>query len=159
MKFENILEEVNGFGPFQLLTLVLVTVPRIVMPAHFLLNNFIAWTPPHHCDISSLDGQGLFGNLSWERRLAVSVPLGRDGKPGSCEMFAEPQLQLLDNRSGGADLPTVGCRSGWVYDNTTFTSTIATEVQSQALFGKNYALFTEKNRCGECKKKKMQKSF
>lgn len=134
MKFESILEEVNGFGPFQLLTLILVTVPRIVMPAHFLLNNFIAWTPPHHCDISSLDGEGLFGNLSREQRLAVSVPLGRDGNPGSCEMFAEPQLQVLNNRSGAADLPTVGCRSGWVYDNATFTSTIATEVQNQAVF-------------------------
>ncbi|XP_029305359.1 solute carrier family 22 member 7-like [Cottoperca gobio] len=126
MKFENILEEIDGFGSFQLITIVLLCAPRIVLPCHFLLNNFIAASPPHHCDISSLGDGGLFRNLSEEQRLTVSLPVRDDG-PESCEMFAEPQFQLLANSSNRTGLRTVHCRSGWVYDNSTFTSTLATE--------------------------------
>lgn len=134
MKFENILEEIDGFGPFQILIIVLLCSPRIVLPCHFLLNNFIAAVPPHHCDISTLDDEGL-SNLTQEQKLTVSVPAGRDGDLlQSCEMFAEPQFQLLSNSSNSTDLPTVQCRSGWVYNNSTFASTIATEVQSLVTF-------------------------
>ncbi|KAE8281020.1 Solute carrier family 22 member 7 Organic anion transporter 2 [Larimichthys crocea] len=127
MKFENILEEIDGFGPFQIALIILLCTPRIVLPCHFLLNNFIAALPPHRCDISALHDGGLFGNLTQEQRLTVSVPLRENGEPKSCEMFAEPQFQLLDNDSNAADLPTVQCQNGWVYDNSSFTSTLATE--------------------------------
>nr|XP_020462348.1 solute carrier family 22 member 7-like [Monopterus albus] len=127
MKFENILEEINGFGPFQIIIIVLLCAPRIVLPCHFLLNNFIAAVPRHRCDISTLDGGGLFRNLTQEQRLTVSVPVGGNGDPKSCEMFAEPYFELLSNSSNSTDLPTVQCQSGWVYDNSTFTSTLATE--------------------------------
>ncbi|XP_041803923.1 solute carrier family 22 member 7-like [Chelmon rostratus] len=127
MKFEDILEEINGFGPFQIAIIILLCTPRIVLPCHFLLNNFIAWVPPHRCDVSALDDGGLFGNLTQQQRLTVSVPAGEDGELRSCKMFAEPQFQLLANSSSSADLPTVQCQSGWVYDNSTFTSTLATE--------------------------------
>ncbi|XP_070772576.1 solute carrier family 22 member 7-like [Enoplosus armatus] len=127
MKFETILEEIDGFGPFQIAIIILLCAPRIVLPCHFLLNNFIAVVPPHRCDIGSLDDGGLFRNLTPEQRLTVSVPAREDGNPRSCQMFAEPQFQLLANSSNSADLPTVQCPSGWVYDNSTFTSTLATE--------------------------------
>ncbi|XP_044070058.1 solute carrier family 22 member 7-like isoform X2 [Siniperca chuatsi] len=127
MKFENVLEEIDGFGPFQIAIIILLCTPRIVLPCHFLLNNFIAAVPPHRCDISTLDDGGLFRNLTQEQRLTVNVPVREDGDPESCEMFAEPQLQLLANSSNSADLPTVQCQSGWVYDNSTFASTLATE--------------------------------
>lgn len=131
MKFDTILEEVKGFGLYQLLVLLMLSIPRMVTPGHFLLNNFIAWTPPHHCHLSSLvdSAPELFRNLSREQTLAVSIPLGVDSRPDSCRMFTEPQLQLLDNISAGAQLPVETCRSGWVYDNDTFTSTVATEVK------------------------------
>ncbi|XP_062285982.1 solute carrier family 22 member 7-like [Scomber scombrus] len=129
MKFESILEEINGFGPFQFAIIALLCTPRIVLPCHFLLNNFIAAVPPHHCDISTLDEGGLFRNsgITQEQRLTVSVPTRENGDPKSCEMFAEPQFQLLSNSSNSSDLQTVQCQSGWVYDNSTFTSTVATE--------------------------------
>lgn len=127
MTFEDILEEINGFGPFQIALIFLLCIPRTILPFHFLLTNFIAAEPPHRCDISSLDDAGLFGNLTLEQRLTVSVPVRDDGNPKSCEMFAEPQFRLLANGSTGAGLPTVQCQGGWVYDNSTFTSTLATE--------------------------------
>lgn len=133
MKFENILEEVKGFGLYQLLVLLMLSIPRMVTPGHFLLNNFIAWTPPHHCDLSSLASSELVRNLSQEQMLMVSIPLGEDGQSDSCRMFTEPQMQLLDNISAGANLPVGGCQSGWVYDNNTFTSTVAMEVKIHLL--------------------------
>ncbi|XP_045921336.1 solute carrier family 22 member 7-like [Micropterus dolomieu] len=126
MKFENILEEIDGFGPFQIAITVLLCTPRIVLPCHFLLNNFIAAVPPHRCDVSTLEDRGPT-NLTQEQRLTVYVPVREDGEPESCEMFAEPQFQLLANSSNSANLPTIHCQSGWVYDNSTFTSTLATE--------------------------------
>lgn len=125
MKFDNILEEINGFGPFQMVILVLLWIPRLVLPCHFLLNIFIAAEPPHHCDISALGDGGPMVNLTQEQRLIVSIPVQEDGQFRSCEVFAEPQFQLLGNYSDSTDIETVQCLNGWIYDNS--TSTLATE--------------------------------
>lgn len=129
MKFENILEETDGFGPFQIVIVILLCTPRIVLPCHFLLSNFIAAVPSHHCDINTLKDEGLLRNLTWEQKLTVSIPAKQDGDLKSCEMFTEPQFQLL-NGSNSTELPVIQCPNGWVYDNVTFTSTLATEVKS-----------------------------
>lgn len=128
MKFENILADINGFGRFQIMIIVISFIGRIAMPCHFMLNNFIAAVPSHHCDVSSLDDRGVFRNLSQAERLAVSIPVQEDGTPHSCQMFAEPQYHLLLNSSSAAELLTVPCQAGWVYDNTTFKSTITSQV-------------------------------
>lgn len=130
MKFENVLDSINGFGRFQIMIIVISFVGRFTLPCHFFLNNFIAAVPSHHCDISDLDDGGLFGNLSLAERLVVSVPVEEDGIPHSCEMFAEPQYHLLMNSSNITQPPTVPCQNGWVYDNTTFKTTLTSEVTS-----------------------------
>lgn len=128
MRFENILADINGFGRFQIMIIVISFIGRFTLPCHFMLNNFIAAVPSHHCDISSLDDGGVFRNLSQAERLVVSIPLQEDGTPNSCQMFAEPQYHLLLNSSSITELPTVPCRTGWVYDNTTFKSTLTSQV-------------------------------
>ena len=128
MKFENVLADINGFGRFQIMIIVISFIGRFTLPCHFMLNNFVAAVPSHHCDISSMDDGGLFGNLSHEERLIVSIPVQRDGTPSSCQMFAGPQYHLLLNSSNISELPTVPCQTGWVYDNTTFKSTLTSEV-------------------------------
>ncbi|KAK9540429.1 hypothetical protein VZT92_002883 [Zoarces viviparus] len=127
MKFENILADINGFGRFQKMIIVISFIGRFTMPCHFMLNNFIAAIPSHHCDIGSLDDEGFFWNLSQAERLAVSIPVKEDGSLNSCQMFAEPQYHLLINSSNMTDLPTVPCQNGWVYDNTTFKSTLTSQ--------------------------------
>lgn len=127
MKFENILHRINGFGRFQKMIMVISFVGRFPMPCNFFLNNFIAAVPSHHCDISSLDDGGVFRNLSQEEKLLVSIPVRQDGTLHSCQMFAEPQYHLLQNSSTVASMPTVPCQSGWVYDNSTFKSTLTSE--------------------------------
>lgn len=128
MKFENILADINGFGRFQMMIIVISFIGRFTLPCHFMLNNFIAAVPSHHCDISSLDNGDEFRNLSQAQKLVVSIPVQEDGTLSSCEMFQEPQYDLLLDPSNSSDLPTVLCQTGWVYDNTTFKSTLTSQV-------------------------------
>lgn len=114
--------------------MLLLVIPRVTLPFHFLLNNFIASIPSHHCDISSLDDGGMFRNLSQPEKLIVSIPFQQDGRLSSCQMFAEPQYRLLFNSTNTTDLPTVPCQSGWTYDNATFKTTLASEVGSPITF-------------------------
>lgn len=128
MKFENVLADINGFGRFQIMIIVISFIGRFTLPCHFMLNNFVAAVPSHHCDISSLDDGGIFMNLSQTERLLVTIPVEQDGTPSSCQMFQEPQYHLLFNTSHITDACTVPCQNGWVYDNTTFKSTLTSEV-------------------------------
>ncbi|CAL8332783.1 unnamed protein product [Lota lota] len=127
MKFDKILSKTNGFGKFQITLMLIQGISRITLPCHFLLNNFIAVVPTHHCDLSSLDDGGVFRNLTQEQRLAVGVPMRGDGTPDTCRMYSEPQYQLLSNSNTTNHITTVPCQSGWVYDKSTFQNTLATE--------------------------------
>ncbi|XP_069024034.1 solute carrier family 22 member 7-like [Embiotoca jacksoni] len=126
MKFENILADINGFGRFQKMIIVISFIGRFTLPCHFMLNNFVAAVPSHQCDISSLDDGGIFKNLSQAERLVVSIPF-QDGSPSSCRMFVELQYHLLLSSSNMTDAPTVPCQNGWVYDNSTFKSTVTSQ--------------------------------
>ncbi|XP_056091077.1 solute carrier family 22 member 7-like isoform X2 [Rhinichthys klamathensis goyatoka] len=127
MKFDSILDKADGFGRYQIALALLLFIPRITIPCHFLLNNFIAAIPSHHCDISSLDADRILGNLSREERLTVSIPAQEDGTPASCHIFSYPQFHLLMNSSSSTERPVVECQNGWEYDNSTFISTLATQ--------------------------------
>lgn len=128
MKFDSILSEINGFGKFQIKLVLIQMLSRITLPCHFLLNNFMAAVPPHYCNIIALDDGDVFGNLTREQKLAVGVPAEQDGTPSSCQMFSKPQYQHLSGSNNSEDAFTVQCQNGWVYDNSTFKSTLATEV-------------------------------
>ncbi|XP_060789238.1 solute carrier family 22 member 7-like isoform X3 [Neoarius graeffei] len=127
MKFENVLDEANGFGRYQVVLFVLMVLPRITLPGHFLLNNFIAATPSHHCNISCLDSSGVFDTMTPEDRLTVSIPKQEDGTFSSCHMFSQLQLSLLTNKTNTTGLPVVPCQSGWVYDSSKFKSTLVSQ--------------------------------
>uniref|UniRef100_A0A8B9F164 Solute carrier family 22 member 7 n=1 Tax=Amazona collaria TaxID=241587 RepID=A0A8B9F164_9PSIT len=126
MKFEDLFLEIGGFGRFQILVLFILCLPRINLPMHFLLHNFLAATPPHHCAIPP---QEAFENLTTEEVLLISIPRDPDGTFRSCEMFSQPQFQLLLNSSLQPEnsSTTQHCQHGWVYDHSQFTSTIATQ--------------------------------
>lgn len=130
MRFENVLSDINGFGRFQIMIIVISFLGRFTLPCHFMLNNFVAAVPAHHCDISSREDEEIFTNLSQDQKLVVGIPVQLDGSLSSCQMFAEPQYHLLFNSSNVTDVPTALCDNGWVYDNTNFKSTITTEVMS-----------------------------
>ncbi|XP_058021162.1 solute carrier family 22 member 7 [Ahaetulla prasina] len=125
MNFEELLREVGGFGRFQILTVLLLCFPRLLLPLHFLLHNFLAATPGHHCAIPH---QQQFANLTKEDVLIINIPRDFNGAFSSCEMFSEPQFHLLLNSS--LELTNVSvqkCQYGWTYDQSQFISTIATQ--------------------------------
>ncbi|NXN56727.1 S22A7 protein, partial [Rynchops niger] len=126
MKFEDLLLEIGGFGRFQILILFILCLPRINLPMHFLLHNFLAATPSHRCAIPH---QEAFVNLTVEEVLLISIPREPDGTFRSCEMFSQPQFQLLLNSSLQPENDSIiqPCQHGWVYDRSQFTSTISTQ--------------------------------
>ncbi|XP_034966442.1 solute carrier family 22 member 7-like [Zootoca vivipara] len=126
MNFEDLLCEAGGFGKFQVLILLLLCLPRLFLPLHFLLHNFLAATPAHHCAIPHQDR---FANLTKAEVLLISIPRDSEEAFSSCEMFSEPQFHLLLNSSqeltNGTSVQS--CQNGWVYNRSQFTSTIATQ--------------------------------
>ncbi|NXF96094.1 S22A7 protein, partial [Eubucco bourcierii] len=126
MKFEDLLLEIGGFGRFQILILFSLCLLRINLPMQFLLHNFLAATPSHHCAIPHREA---FVNLTAEQVLLVSIPREPDGTLKSCEMFAQPQFHLLLNSSLQPENASLvqHCQHGWVYDHSQFTSTISTQ--------------------------------
>ncbi|KAM8809226.1 solute carrier family 22 member 7 [Eudromia elegans] len=126
MKFEDLLLDIGGFGRFQILILLLLCFPRINLPMHFLLHNFLAATPSHHCAIPH---QEAFVNFTTEELLLISIPQEPDGTFRSCEMFSQPQFYLLLNSSLQPENDSIiePCKHGWVYDHSQFISTIATQ--------------------------------
>ncbi|XP_064173874.1 solute carrier family 22 member 7-like [Anguilla rostrata] len=127
MKFEHVLAETDGFGRFQIMIMSITFLARFTLPCHFLVNNFMAAVPDHRCHIRGLDDGDAFANLTLDQRLTVSIPTQEDGTLSSCRMFREPQFHLLHNSSNATEIPAVSCLYGWVYDNTTFSTTLATE--------------------------------
>ncbi|XP_068135739.1 solute carrier family 22 member 7-like [Hyperolius riggenbachi] len=127
MRFEDVLAEVGVFGKFQIVSLLILCLPRVILPLHFLLHIFISAVPPHHCAISS---QRNPGNLSQEDLLFINIPQQHDGSFRSCKMFSQPQTHLVLNRS--QEITTNGstvqsCDQGWEYDLSTFSSTTVTQ--------------------------------
>ncbi len=137
MRFEDILDEIGGFNKFQFLVLYILWLPRIILPLHFLLHNFISGVPPHHCALPHLDDRyaaGTKGSAEMSAQiLALGIPRNADGSYSSCKMYLLPQdfdpnadLSLVYGNRSNVSVP---CQYGWVYDRSQFTSTTATEVK------------------------------
>ncbi|XP_052047814.1 solute carrier family 22 member 7 [Apodemus sylvaticus] len=131
MGFEELLCQVGGFGPFQLRNLVLLALPRVLIPMHFLLPIFMAAVPTHHCALPDAPA-----NLSQQDLwLKAHLPLENDGSFSSCLRFAYPQAlpnvtlgtEVYDSGEPEGEPLTVPCSQGWEYDHSEFSSTIATE--------------------------------
>ncbi|XP_051967545.1 solute carrier family 22 member 7a [Xyrauchen texanus] len=135
MSFEDILDEVGGFNKFQFVVLFILWLPRIILPMHFLLHNFISGVPPHRCALPYLEDRYAGGtekdSPAVSPILSFSIPQNTDGSYSSCKMYPlamdfDPNgdLSLLYGNRSNVSVP---CQYGWVYDHSQFTSTTATE--------------------------------
>ncbi|XP_059001980.1 solute carrier family 22 member 11 isoform X3 [Mustela lutreola] len=93
--------------------------------------NFLAAVPGHRCWVRMLDNSSEApANLSSKDLLTVSIPPGLHREPHQCRRFRQPQWQLLDpnaTATNWSEAATELCVDGWVYDRSTFTSTIVSE--------------------------------
>nr|XP_019593273.1 PREDICTED: solute carrier family 22 member 12 isoform X3 [Rhinolophus sinicus] len=128
----------------EVLQTVALVVPIMWLTTHNMLENFSAAVPSHRCWVPLLDNStaqaSAPGALGPEALLAVSIPLGPDHEPHQCRRFRHPQWQLLDpntTATNWSEAATEPCVDGWVYDYSTFTSTIVAKwdlvCDSQAL--------------------------
>uniref|UniRef100_A0A8C3U2R8 Major facilitator superfamily (MFS) profile domain-containing protein n=1 Tax=Catharus ustulatus TaxID=91951 RepID=A0A8C3U2R8_CATUS len=123
MAFASLLEHVGGMGRFQVLSVLLLSLPVLMMASHNLLQNFTAAGSEHRCrprpeaNATGLDAEAL---------LRVWVPRGE-----RCRRFVAPQWWLLEANgsapNGSSGPETEPCGDGWIYDRSVFTSTIITE--------------------------------
>ncbi|XP_070778751.1 solute carrier family 22 member 7a [Enoplosus armatus] len=122
MRFEEILDDVGGFSKFQFLLLFILCLPRAILPLHFLLHNFVSATPPHRCALGSPeDGDGV--SLSSDpEALALRIPRQDDGSLSSCRVYDPPLT--FDLGQGNRTAP---CPYGWIYNQSQFSSTTASE--------------------------------
>lgn len=121
MAFNDLLQQLGGIGHFQQIQVTLLLLPMLLMASHNTLQNFTAAIPTHHCRPPA------DANLSTEGE--AWLPRDRQGQPESCLQFTSPQQgppfpNGTETDGVGATEP---CTNGWIYDNSTFPSTIVTE--------------------------------
>uniref|UniRef100_A0A667HAB5 Solute carrier family 22 member 12 n=1 Tax=Lynx canadensis TaxID=61383 RepID=A0A667HAB5_LYNCA len=131
MAFSELLDQVGGLGRFQVLQMVALVVPIMWLTTQSMMENFSAAVPNHRCWVPLLDNStaqaGVPGALGPKDLLTVSIPPGPNHEPHRCRRFRQPQWQLLDpngTATNWSEAATEPCVDGWVYDRSTFTSTI-----------------------------------
>ncbi|XP_066553139.1 solute carrier family 22 member 7a [Amia ocellicauda] len=124
MRFDELLQEVGAFSRFQCMVILILCIPRVIMPFHFLLHNFISAVPPHHCALSRLHNGSLAPELPEAQVLLLQIPREHDGSLSSCTVFTPLQLPPF---SGNITNTTIPCPHGWVYNHSQFLSTTATQ--------------------------------
>lgn len=133
MAFAELLERAGGGGLFQALQVFTLLLPSILVPPQLLMENFSAAIPGHRCWAHVLDNSSEApANLTSEALLTISIPPGPNHEPHQCLRFRQPQWQLLDpnaTATNWSEAATEPCVDGWVYDNSTFTSTIVAKVR------------------------------
>ncbi|XP_006771663.1 PREDICTED: solute carrier family 22 member 11 isoform X1 [Myotis davidii] len=131
MAFSELLERAGGVGLFQTLQVLTLLLASVLLPSHMLLDNFSAAPPGHRCRAHMLDSSSEApANLTREALLLISIPRGPNQEPQPCRRFRHPQWQLLApnaTATNWSEAATEPCVDGWVYDRSTFTSTVVAE--------------------------------
>ena len=120
MAFNDLLLQVGDVGRYQKIQMILLILPLLLTFLHSTLQNFTATIPTHNCRPPANT------NLSKDGDLEAWLPQDGQGRPESCLLFTSPQWGPPFPNGTGATEP---CPHAWIYDNSTFPSSIVTEVR------------------------------
>ncbi|ELK13421.1 Solute carrier family 22 member 6 [Pteropus alecto] len=125
MAFNDLLQQLGGFGRFQQIQVTLIVLPMLLMSSQITLQNFTAAVPTHH-GFPPADA-----SLSKDGELEAWLLRDRQGRPESGLRFTSPPWgpPLPNGTDANGTRATEPCASGWIYDNSSFPSTIVTEVR------------------------------
>uniref|UniRef100_UPI0037E7AD21 solute carrier family 22 member 13-like n=1 Tax=Semicossyphus pulcher TaxID=241346 RepID=UPI0037E7AD21 len=122
--FGQILKEIGEFGLFQKQLLAALCMPTMFAAFDVIGQVFATINFPHHCNTDWILERG--PNLTEDRQRNLTLPVNKDGKFESCEMFTPVDLDLETIEKYGINA-TTGCIDGWDYDVPKGSSGIVNE--------------------------------
>ncbi|KAI3354824.1 hypothetical protein L3Q82_004630 [Scortum barcoo] len=122
--FGQILKEVGEFGLFQKCLLAALCIPSVFAAFSVIGQVFRGMSFPHHCNTDWILERG--PNLTDERQRNLTIPVNKDGRFESCDMFTPVDFDLETIEAYGINT-TTGCIDGWDYQAPIGTSSIVTE--------------------------------
>uniref|UniRef100_A0A3B5MKJ3 Solute carrier family 22 member 6 n=1 Tax=Xiphophorus couchianus TaxID=32473 RepID=A0A3B5MKJ3_9TELE len=112
MGFTDLLDQVGGFGRYQWIHVILISLPGLMTASQNLLNNFVSGIPVHHCKPAT--NQSLH-DLGRTYQVTVSPP-------------GSGRATHLNISLNASELQTEGCVDGWSFDQSEFSATTVSEV-------------------------------
>ncbi|KAF7641235.1 hypothetical protein LDENG_00288140, partial [Lucifuga dentata] len=122
--FSHILKEIEEFGLFQKCLLLVLCIPSIFMAFSLIGQVFTGLSFPHHCNTDWILTRG--PNLTYEQQRNLTLPVNKDGRFESCEMFTPVDLDLETIEAYGIN-STTKCTEGWDYETPIGASSFVTE--------------------------------
>ncbi|KAJ8021279.1 Solute carrier family 22 member 22 [Holothuria leucospilota] len=143
MDFEELLTEVGNFGRFQKIRITLLSLITLPSVFHIYIQTFTAGKSDHWCESWKTDDCIVF-NLttieceSLKRELSIPVTTGSssDGTVYmQCQKYNVSGLNLetavISGQNNLTSLEKIPCDEGWIFDKTTFPSSVVYDVSSQ----------------------------
>ena len=137
MRFEEILEHIGVFGPYQLrIYLILCIRPfcnaLITFSYVFLSGTSDHWCSPPDNDIVNCTQWSLGEDECMEAKKSAAIPLSDSDEYESCTKYnltgIKPEEWYPGWVTSDVTNDTMACDAGWTYDTSQFKTTIITDV-------------------------------
>lgn len=131
--FGQILKEIGEFGLFQKRVVAALCIPSIFVAFDVIGQVFTGLNFPHHCNTDWILDRG--PNLTDDIKRNLTIPVNKDGKYESCEMFTPVDWDLETIVVYGINT-TTGCINGSDFEAPKGASSLVTEVRTLLFYHK-----------------------
>ncbi|KAM7369867.1 hypothetical protein PAMP_011157 [Pampus punctatissimus] len=122
--FRQILKEIGEFGLFQKRLVAALCIPSIFIAFDVIGQVFTGISFPNYCNTDWILDRG--PNLTYEKQRNLTIPMNKNGKFESCQMFTPVDLDLETIEAYGINT-TTGCLNGSYFEVPKDASSIVTE--------------------------------